>query len=61
MLGLLETVVVTGPALGAGAPSVAIGQLGVRGALVLTGAILPLALIVSHRPIGRLVEASAAA
>jgi hypothetical protein len=54
VLGVLETVVVTGLAVGAGVASLAVAHLGVRGALVATGAILPLALAVSHRPVGRL-------
>ncbi|HEX8103415.1 MAG TPA: hypothetical protein VF533_12435 [Solirubrobacteraceae bacterium] len=59
VLGVLETVVVTGLAIGAGAASLAVAQLGVRGALVVTGAVLPLVLIVAHRPVAGLRPAAA--
>jgi hypothetical protein len=61
VLGVLETVVVCGLAAGAGAASLAVAHLGVRGALVAAGVILPLALVASHRPVGRLRPSGAPA
>ena len=61
VLGVLETLVIAGLALGAAAASVAVAQLGVRGALVAAGALLPLVLAGCHRPVGRLGPVSAAA